>query len=75
MKTMTCEELGGKCPQRLSAGTWDEMVQVMSKHVMEKHPDVADKMQRMHREDSNNPKTWGHQMKSKWDATPEQQYT
>ena len=38
---MTCRELGGKCDQKLSAGSWDEMVQVMTKHVMKTHPDVA----------------------------------
>ena len=68
MKTMTCKELGGTCGQKLSAGSWDEMVKVMTKHVMEKHPDVAKKMQEMHEED---PKKWGREMKPKWDAAPE----
>src|SRR5277367_4725248 len=40
MKNMTCRQLGGACDQKLSAQTWDEMVKVMTKHVMEKHPDV-----------------------------------
>ena len=44
MKTMTCKQLGGKCDQKLSAGSWDEMVKVMTKHVLEKHPDVAKAM-------------------------------
>ena len=25
MKTMTCQQLGGKCDQKLSADTWDQM--------------------------------------------------
>ena len=29
MKTMTCRELGGACDQKLSAETWDDMVQTM----------------------------------------------
>jgi predicted small metal-binding protein len=41
MKTMTCKELGGTCDQKVSANSWDEMVQKMTKHVMDKHPDVA----------------------------------
>ena len=48
MKTMTCRELGGKCDQKLSAGSWDEMVQLMTKHVMGTHPDVAKEMEKMH---------------------------
>jgi predicted small metal-binding protein len=51
MKTMTCKEIGGKCNQKLSAGTWDQMVQAMTKHVMEKHPDVAKEMEKMHKEE------------------------
>ena len=68
MKTMTCRELGGKCDQKLSAPSWDVMVQTMTKHVMDKHPDVAKDMEKMHEEDS---KKWGREMKPKWDATPE----
>ena len=37
MKTMTCNQLGGNCDQKLSAETWDEMVKAMTRHVMEKH--------------------------------------
>jgi predicted small metal-binding protein len=68
MKTMTCKELGGKCDQKLSAGSWEEMVKAMTKHVMEKHPDVAKEMEKMHNQD---PKKWGKEMKPKWDAAPE----
>jgi len=67
MKTMTCKELGGTCDERLSADSWDEMVQVMTKHVLEQHPDVAKRMEKMHNQD---PKQWGRQMKPKWDAAP-----
>jgi predicted small metal-binding protein len=67
MKTMTCEQLGGTCDKRLSAESWDEMVKAMTRHVMEKHPDVAGKMKKMHEED---PTKWGRQMKPKWDAAP-----
>lgn len=43
-------------------------MQAMTKHVMEKHPDVAKEMEQMHNED---PKKWGAEMKPKWDATDE----
>ena len=68
MKTMTCKELGGKCDQKLSAGSWDEMVKAMTKHVVEKHPDVANEMMEIHKRD---PKEWGREMKPKWEAAPE----
>ena len=68
MKTMTCKELGGKCDQKLSAGSWDEMVHVMTKHVMTTHLDVAKEMEKMHNAD---PKKWGRETKPKWDAAPE----
>ena len=68
MKTMTCKELGGKCDQKLSADSWDEMVTTMTKHVMANHPDVAKQMEKMHNED---PKRWSREIKPKWDATPE----
>lgn len=68
MKTMTCRELGGPCDQRLTAPTWDEMVKSMTKHVMDKHPDTAAAMKKMHEAD---PKQWGRANKPKWDAKPD----
>lgn len=67
MKTMTCTELGGKCDQKISAASWNDMVQAMTKHVIEKHPDVAKEMEKMHNRD---PKEWSTEIKPKWDATP-----
>lgn len=55
MKSLTCRELGGKCDHKLSANSRDEMVKLMTKHVMEKHPDVVKEMEKMHNED---PKKW-----------------
>ena len=68
MKTMSCRELGGPCDTQLSAASWDDMVKGMTKHVMEEHPETAKQMERMHAAD---PKSWGRQMKPKWDAQPE----
>jgi predicted small metal-binding protein len=67
MKTMTCNELGGPCDHKLSAASWDEMVKSMTTHVMDRHPDTAKAMGKMYKED---PKQWGREMKSKWDAAP-----
>jgi len=68
MKTMTCKELGGACDQKLSTGSWDEMVKTMTKHVVENHPHTAQGMEKMHNE---NPQKWGKVMKPKWEAAPE----
>jgi len=68
MKTMTCRELGGPCEQRLSAETWEAMVDAMTRHVMAKHPETAKAMEKMHNED---PKKWVRETKPKWDAKPE----
>ncbi|MGE3955912.1 MAG: hypothetical protein AB7H96_04270 [Vicinamibacterales bacterium] len=64
---MSCRELGGPCDQRLTAESWDDIVQVMTRHVMDTHPETARAMERMHKED---PKRWGREMKPKWDAKP-----
>ena len=69
MKSMTCRELGGACDQELTAESWDGMVKIMTKHVMDNHPETAKAMMEMHNED---PKKWGREMKPKWDAKPEQ---
>jgi hypothetical protein len=68
VKTLTCKQLGGTCDQQLSANTWNDMVQVMTKHVMEKHPDVAKRMKEMHDKD---PKQWAAETKPKWDQAAE----
>ena len=68
MKSMTCRELGGPCHHDMRASSWKEMVQAMTHHVMEKHPDTAHQMKKMHEED---PEKWGRQMKPKWDAKPD----
>ena len=70
MKTLSCRELGGACDQEFSANSWDEMVHKMSKHVVEKHPDVAKQMEKMHNEDA---KKWGREMKPKFDNAQEHQ--
>src|SRR5260370_39197201 len=68
MKTMTCRSLGWPCEQKLSAASWDEMVQAMTKHVMEKHPDTAKAMEKRHNEGT---KKSDRETKPTWEATPE----
>ena len=63
---MTCNQLGGPCDAQLTAKSWGDMVGLMTKHVMENHPDTAKEMEKMHNE---HPEKWGKEVKSKWDAT------
>jgi predicted small metal-binding protein len=68
VKTMTCKQLGGTCDQPLSASSCEEMVQVMTKHVMENHPDVGKKMEALHKQD---PQQWSKENKPKLERTRE----
>ena len=36
MKSMTCKELGGACGEIFTAGTFDEIAMMVSKHAREK---------------------------------------
>ena len=70
MKTMTCTQLGGKCNQKLSAYTWEAMVEVIAKHFADKHPkELAKELEKARTKD---PLKWAAEMKPKWDAAPEQ---
>jgi predicted small metal-binding protein len=68
MKSMTCRELGGPCNKQFIADSWEQLVKVMTRHVMESHPDTARAMKQMHDED---PKKWSRETKPRWDAKPE----
>jgi predicted small metal-binding protein len=39
--------MGGKCEAEFTADSSSEMAKEMTAHVMEKHPDVAEKMKNM----------------------------
>ena len=67
MKKMTCRELGGPCDKELTAETWGDMIQAMTAHVIENHPETAKEMEAMHNED---PERWGKEMKPKWESAP-----
>ena len=69
VKSLTCREMGGACDQKISANSWNELVQKLSKHVAENHPEVAKQMEEMH---SKDPKMWGAANKPKWEAATEE---
>jgi hypothetical protein len=60
--------MGGPCDVELSAETREEMVQKMTKHVLDNHPETAKAMEAQHERD---PEEWGMQFRRTWDATPD----
>jgi predicted small metal-binding protein len=69
MKGMTCKELGGACNLKLMAQSWGDMVLLMARHLKERHPDIAERMQHIQRED---PTRWSRESKRRWGAVPEE---
>lgn len=65
---MTCRDFEGPCDTKLSAKSWDEMMNAVTKHAKENHPDIAKRMEMMSKEESEK---WWEGMKMKWDAAPE----
>ncbi len=70
MKQMTCARMGGPatCNFMVTGNTAKEMADNGMKHVMQAHPDMADKMKTMSKEDNDK---WWAMFQKKWDATPE----
>jgi hypothetical protein len=70
MKTMTCVELGGYCSQKLSAYNWAAMVNVIVKHVTDKHSkQLARGLEKMKFKSAEQ---WAATLRPKWKAAPEQ---
>lgn len=68
MKKMTCREMGGDCDMEIYAETSAEMAKKMTTHVMEMHPDVAQKMSTMTEDEHEE---WEKDFHQKWDVAPE----
>jgi predicted small metal-binding protein len=70
IKTLTCADLGGHCSKKLSAYTWNAMVEVIAKHHKDKHPKELERA--LHEMKKKDPEAWAATMKPKWDAAPDQ---
>ncbi len=70
MKQMTCAQMGGPadCTVMISGATAEEMVANGTKHVMESHPDIAETMKTMTKEQNE---VWMADFKTKFEAHPE----
>lgn len=78
MKTMTCKQLGGACDQKFSAGSFDEIAMMVSKHAREmvQNGDAAH-IQAMNemRQSMNSPEAmnaWMGEKRKAFDAQPEE---
>jgi predicted small metal-binding protein len=68
MKTMTCDQLGGPCDASMTAGSEHEMMTMGMQHVEEAHPEMAEKIKAMSKEETD---AWATDFHSKWEAAPE----
>jgi len=65
---MTCRAMGGPCDMPMTAATPEEMVKMGMDHVTEAHPEIAEQMKSMSKEDNDK---WMEDFKKKWSATPD----
>ncbi len=68
MKQMTCAQMGGPCNTIITGNTAEEMAKNGGKHLMEDHPEMAERMKNMPKEESDK---WMADFQKKFDATPE----
>ncbi len=70
MKKMTCSQMGGPaaCNTILTGNTPEEIVQHGMKHIEQAHPDMAENIKAMSKEETEK---WMEEFKNKWDATPD----
>ena len=70
MKTMTCAQMGGMCETALSAETREEMMQKGMAHLEVAHPEMAETVRNMSKEDPMMV-AWLEKFNADWDSTPE----
>jgi predicted small metal-binding protein len=68
MKTLTCTQLGGPCNAPMAAATSEEMMKIGMEHVTATHPELAEKIKTMPKEDLDK---WLVDFNAKWAAAPE----
>jgi predicted small metal-binding protein len=68
MKTMTCREMGGLCDHEISAQTAKEMMDEGMKHLKKEHPEMAQKMSSMSKEENDQ---WKADFMKRWDGISE----
>ena len=64
---MTCAQMGGPCDAMITGTTPEEMVDNGMKHVTEAHPEMAEQVKNMSKEETDK---WMTEFRQKWDAAP-----
>lgn len=64
---MICRQMGGECDLEIKADTSEEMIEKMTAHVSEAHPEVASNMGKMTEEEH---KEWETEFQKKWNEAP-----
>lgn len=70
MKTVTCRQLGGMCDEEINANSYDEMISKGMAHVKDKHPEMAENIQKMAQDDPLMV-DWVKKSHETWDNAPE----
>ncbi len=70
MKTITCRAMGGMCDEPLSAETFDELMVVGMEHLKVAHPEMAETVEKMPKDDPMMVK-WDQDVRKIWAELPE----
>ena len=70
MKTMTCAQMGGMCETAMSAETRDEMMEKGMAHLEVAHPEMAETVKNMPKEDPMMV-AWVEKFNADWENAPE----
>lgn len=69
MKTLTCAQMGGMCDEKISGTTQDEMMMNGMKHLEAAHPEMAENVKKMGKDDPMMVE-WQEKFQAAWDAAP-----
>ena len=70
MKTTTCSAMGGPCEATLSGSTEKEMMNAGWAHIEAMHPEMAEKIKQMPKEETDK---WMAEFHEKFEALPEEE--
>jgi hypothetical protein len=62
--------MGGMCDEPIAAATYEEWIDKGWKHILQAHPEMAENIQRMPKDDPKMQK-WEEDSHNAWEAAPE----
>lgn len=69
MKTITCRAMGGMCDEKLTADTYEGMMEVGMAHAQAMHPEMAENIKKMPKDDPLMV-AWEKDFMKTWEETP-----